>query len=204
MKTSQIDSVLSLLDREVWIVTAAAGGRRGGLAATWVAPASIDHERPMLLAGIAPNHFTAELIEASGALVAHLLRADQAALAWSFACDSGRGRDKLAGLTTSSTSAGSPILDQCLAWCDCRVFGRYDAGDRLYFWADIVAARQLGSGPVLREQALFQALTDQQREKLAAARQTDIGIQRSLHDQWRRQIANLFPACASPSESPRH
>jgi hypothetical protein len=31
------------------------------------------------------------------------------------------------------------VLTDCLAWFDCRVFARYDAGDRLYFWGDIVA-----------------------------------------------------------------
>mgnify|MGYP002087204098 CR=1 FL=1 len=60
---SDIDALLRLVDREVWIVTAAAGGKRGGLTATWVAQASIDRERPVILAGLAPNHFTTELVE---------------------------------------------------------------------------------------------------------------------------------------------
>src|SRR5439155_18481703 len=128
-----IDAGLGLLDREVWIVTAAQRPRRGGLVATWVSVASIDRQRPVLVMGLAPNHFTTELVQASRAFGAHLLRVDQTELAWNFARDSGRDRDKLADLEIETYEAGSPILTDCLAWFDCRIFGRYDAGDRIYF-----------------------------------------------------------------------
>jgi flavin reductase (DIM6/NTAB) family NADH-FMN oxidoreductase RutF len=193
----QIDSVLRLLDREVWVVTAASGQRRGGLVAPWVAPASIDRERPVLLAAIAPNHFTAELILASRAFAAHLLRPDQAALAWNFADGSGRDRDKLASLTSRSTPAGAPLLDDCLAWCDCRVFARYDAGDRWFFWADVIAAEQHGTGPPLREQGLLSSLTDDERRRLIADRQADVAAGRALHDRWRSAQAGFAPIRAS-------
>ena len=182
---SEIDALLRLVDREVWIVTAAAGGRRGALTATWVAQASIDRERPVILAGLAPNHFTTELVEEGQAFVAHLLAESQAGLAWNFAKDSGRQRDKLAGLATAESSAGCPILPDCLAWFDCRVFARYDAGDRLFYWADVVAAGKRGSGSPLREQAFISSLTDDQRRLLAAEREADVQIQRLLTDQWR-------------------
>src|SRR6478609_10965789 len=99
---TQIDTALRLIDRELWIITAASGGRRGGLLATWVSAASIDPERPILLAGIGPNHFTAELVQSSRAFAAHLLRPDQIELAWNFANGSGRDRDKFAGLEVHS------------------------------------------------------------------------------------------------------
>ena len=181
----EIDSLLRLVDREVWIVTAAAGGKRGGLTATWVAQASIDRERPVIMAGLAPNHFTAELVEEGQAFAAHLLAESQAGLAWNFAKDSGRERDKLAGLSTAESASGCQILKDCLAWFDCRVFARYDAGDRLFYWADVVAAEKPGSGSPLREQAFVRSLTDDQRKALAAQREADVQIQHSLADQWR-------------------
>ena len=69
----QIDSALRLVDREIWVVTASDGERRGGLVATWVTAASIDRERPMLLAALGANHFTTELVQTSKAFAAHLL-----------------------------------------------------------------------------------------------------------------------------------
>ena len=187
----QIDAVLRLVDREVWIITAADGNRRGGLTATWVQPASIDRQRPVLLAAIAPNHFTAELIAASGSFVAHLLRSDQSGVAWNFANGSSRDRDKLAGLASQAGATGSPILTDCLAWCDCRVFARFDAGDRWFYWADVVAAGQSGSGRPLREQEFISGLMQDQRAALLASRDADVMIQRPRHESWRAGQSTL-------------
>src|SRR6476661_3212908 len=105
----QIDAALRLFDREIWIVAAADGPRRSGLVATWVSTASIDPERPVLLAGLAPNHFTTELVQSSKAFAAHLLRPEQTELSWNFARDSGRGRDKFTDLEVQTHETGSPI-----------------------------------------------------------------------------------------------
>jgi flavin reductase (DIM6/NTAB) family NADH-FMN oxidoreductase RutF len=168
-------------------VTAGQTGRRGGLTATWVQAASIDRQRPVLLAAIAPNHFTAEVVTSSGSFAAHLLRSDQDALAFHFANGSSRDRDKLAGLEFTPGDTGSPILADCRAWCDCRVFARFDAGDRLFFWADVVASGQPTSGPTLREQEFIKSLSDQQRKSLLASRDADVMIQRPQHEAWRQQ-----------------
>jgi len=191
---SQIDVALRLVDRELWIITSADGNRRGGLLATWVSAASIDPERPILLAGIGPNHFTAELVQSSRAFAAHLLRPGQIELAWNFAHGSGRDRDKLAGLEIETDETNSPILTNCLAWFDCRVFADYDSGDRLFFWADVSSAhapRAQPSGP-LREHQFIQSLTQDQRQTLLADRNSDILKNRPLHDQWRRNNPAIY------------
>ena len=56
---AKVQEVFRLVDRELWIVTAADKSRRGGLVATWVAQASLDPESPVLLIALATNHFTA-------------------------------------------------------------------------------------------------------------------------------------------------
>jgi flavin reductase (DIM6/NTAB) family NADH-FMN oxidoreductase RutF len=194
---ASIEAVTRLIDREVWVVTAANGPRRGGLTATWISLASIDPERPILLAGIAPNHATAELIDASRHFAAHLLRPDQAELAWNFARGSSRDRDKLAGLATREGPGGAPILVDSLAWLACRVIHRYDAGDRLFYWAEVVAGERVAAAAPLREQAFVQSLTDGQRQELAASRDADIAVQRPLGEEWRQTVANLWPGESS-------
>lgn len=193
---SEIDSVLRLLDREIWIVTAAADGRRGGLCATWVSLASIDPQRPVVVAGLAPNHFTTALISASGCFGLHLLRTDQAPLALNFAIGSGGERDKFDGLATSAGSMGTPLLDDCLAALECRVFSQYDTGDRLYFWTDVVGGQRHGDGPALREQSLIAAASAEQKALLLRNRREDAEILRPKHDGWR--AANLFPPQSHP------
>jgi flavin reductase (DIM6/NTAB) family NADH-FMN oxidoreductase RutF len=192
---SEIDSVLRLIDREVWIVTAAAEGRRGGLCATWVSVASIDANRPVVMVGLAPNHFTAQLVKASGSFGLHLLRLDQASMALSFAIGSGCDRDKFAGILTHAGSA-APVLDDCLATLECRVLSHYDSGDRWYFWADVVGGEKRGDGPPLREHALIDAASPDQKALLARNRQEDADTLRSLHDRWR--AANLFRPASHP------
>jgi flavin reductase (DIM6/NTAB) family NADH-FMN oxidoreductase RutF len=192
----QTDAALRFIDRELWIITATDGQRRGGLVATWVSTASIDRQRPILLAGLAPNHFTTELVQSSKAFAAHLLRPEQTEFAWNFARDSGRSRDKLANLGASTHETGSPILSDCLASFDCRVFARHDAGDRIFFWADIVvgtihvpspSGASLPARPNsdLREHHFFQSLTKEQLQHLAAARDADAAYLRPLHEKWR-------------------
>lgn len=172
-------STLRLVDRELWIVTAATGnGRRGGLLATAVTVDSLDPQRPKLLVGITPSHYTAELIGASETFVAHLLRPDQAAVAWNFADGSGRDRDKLAALATNDSPQGAPILVDCLAWLECRLVNRFIAADRLFYWADITDAQTVSPGPPLRENAFVASLTDSQRRQLADAKAADLALQR--------------------------
>jgi flavin reductase (DIM6/NTAB) family NADH-FMN oxidoreductase RutF len=188
---SQIESVLRLVNREIWIVTAAADGRRGGLCATWVSVASIDTDRPVMVAGLAPNHFTTELAQSSGCFGLHLLQGDQTSLALNFAIGSSRDRDKFAGVATHPGSTAAPLLDDCLASLECRIFSRYDTGDRWYFWADVIAGQKHGDGKPLGEHDLMAAASDEQRKLLGQDRRQDAEFLRPLHNRWR--AANLWP-----------
>src|SRR5579859_3944069 len=129
MDGKEISRLFERVDREVWIVTAAQAGRRGGLVATFVAPASIVPEMPRIIAGIAKTHETWKLIAASGAFAAHLVEESQAALVWRFGLQSSRDVDKFAGLEVDTAATGNPILREVLAWLDCRVETRMDTGD---------------------------------------------------------------------------
>lgn len=201
-----IEAVLGQLDREVWVVTAASGQRRSGLVATWVSPASIDPQRPLLLAALAPNHCTSALVLESGWLAAHLLREDQAAVAWNFARDSGRDREKLAGLALEQVACPPPVLADCLGWLVGRVVAWCDLFDRWLMWCDVVrgggmaalggsaggSAQIWPTGEVARplcEQAFFRQLDAAQRRHLARQRLADVWALRPRAVAWRRQLA---------------
>lgn len=184
----QIEQVFGTIDREVWIVTAANDHHRGGLVATWVLQASIDRESPVVLAGIAPNHFTAELIDDGGAFGLHLITKNQLHHAWNFGIGSGRDRDKLAGVEATVAETGSPILRDCLAWLDCRVFAALRSGDRVYYWADVVAGETKGSGSPITESQLIRSATDEQQQMLRLGRDADIAIQRPRQQAWRANL----------------
>jgi flavin reductase (DIM6/NTAB) family NADH-FMN oxidoreductase RutF len=181
---SRIDSVLKLVDREIWLVTSAANGRLGGLIATWVSAASIDPVRPVVLIGLAPTHFTAELVASSGRFALHLLHERQIDLVWRFSLASGREKNKFDGLEYRLDAGGVPILTDCLAWLDCRVIARYDAGDRLFFWAEVEDGELRDKGAPLRENRMLALATAEQKAALSAARTVDIKVLAPLRQTW--------------------
>ena len=63
---SVINEILRSLDREIWLITAAHENQRGGLIATFVSNASIVPEMPRVVVGIAKQHHSWRVIEASG------------------------------------------------------------------------------------------------------------------------------------------
>lgn len=188
MKPEVFDALFRLVDREVWVVTSAFDAKRGGLLATWVSQASIDATRPMVLLGIAPNHFTGDLIRQSGRFGLHLLRPEQTDLALNFAIGSGRDRDKFQELETAEGPLGTPRLLEALAWMEGRVVHCLDGGDRLYIWGEVEFAQQVGQERPLTEQRLIAAATAEQKQKLRENREHDCEVHRPLFQQWLETI----------------
>lgn len=187
----QIDSLLRLVDREIWLVTAAHGGRRSGLTATWISQVSLDRDRPVLLAGLSPRNFTTELVQQSGLFAAHLVSHDFVPLAYRLAASSGRDGDKLADVELTLHEANPPVITAARAWFVGRVFQQLNAGDRVFLWADVIAAGENlpadPTRPLLKEQAFIQALTPDERRHLKSLREADALALRSVAADWRQQ-----------------
>lgn len=192
----RIEGVFQKMDQPIWLVTASAkvGAqdravqvtlRRGGLVASWVLKASINPQVPVVNVGLAPNHFTTELIQSSRAFALHLVSADQFDIALALAIGSGRDRDKLAGIPHRFGTTGSPIIADCLAWMECRVICEFDAGDRIYFLADVVEGERLSEQTPLSESQFFQLASNDQKRLLKQDRDKDIELQKPLLAQWR-------------------
>lgn len=149
-------TLFACLDREVWLVTARAGERRGGLIATFVSQASLVPDLPRVCVGLAKQHHTHELIEQSGRFALHLLREENLELVWRFGLRSGRDGDKFAGLEVSHSGGGCPLLAGTAGWLDCRVETRTDTGDRTVFVAEVVEGGVTNFGPALTAKRLME------------------------------------------------
>lgn len=180
-----VDSLLRLVDREIWLVTAAADGQRSGLTATWVSQVSIDRDRPVLLAGLSPRNFTTELVLKSGLFAAHLVTHEQVNLAYRLAASSGRAGDKLAGEPLVANELGVPVLANCRAWFVCRVVQKLNVGDRVFFWGDVVAAGENAGGDLLKEHAFIETLSLAERKHLKSLREADALALRPVATEWR-------------------
>src|SRR5262249_46656495 len=72
-----------------------------------------------------------------------------------FGLVTGRGRDKFAGLEPASGATGAPLLEGAIGWMDCRVEGRLDGGDRLFYLGEVVQSKVCHFAPPLTLQQLM-------------------------------------------------
>ena len=173
------------LDRELWLVTASAAERRGGLIATFVSQASLVPDLPRVLVGIAKHHHTWGLIEASDAFALHLLTERNVDWVWRFGLSSGHTHDKFSGLSTGQALTGSPIVDGALGWLDCRIEARLDTGDRTVYLAEVVAARLTGDERPLTVPRMLELAPAENRRILKEQIEQDSAVDASAIAAWR-------------------
>ncbi len=179
-------TLFACLDRELWLVTARAGDRRGGLIATFVSEASIAPDLPRVVLGLARQHHTWELVEASGAFALHLLGEHQLDWVWRFGLKSGRSGDKFDGLDVRSAATGSPVLDGAVGWLDCRVEARLDGGDRTIYLAEVVQSEVTYFAPPLTLRRLMQLAPPDRLRELKRQRHLDADVDADLIRAWRQ------------------
>jgi len=104
-------SLMSCRDPDLVVVTASAGGERGGCLVGFHAQSSIDPARYSVWLSKA-NH-TYRVALRSTHLGIHFLDAQDFALAERFGTLTGDDTDKFAGLATQTGPGGAPILEDC-------------------------------------------------------------------------------------------
>jgi flavin reductase (DIM6/NTAB) family NADH-FMN oxidoreductase RutF len=178
-------TIFQRIDRPLWLLTAAAAGRRGGLIATFVSEASLVPDRPRVLVGLGKIHHTCALVAESRAFGLHLLAEDQVERVWQFGLRTGRDLDKLEGLPAHPGATGAPLLSDAASWLDCRVEAVLDTGDRLVFLAEVVAAHAGPAVPVLTAERMIALASAEQRAELVRQREHDSALDRAAIDTWR-------------------
>ncbi|HVS40047.1 MAG TPA: flavin reductase family protein [Gemmataceae bacterium] len=178
-------ALFAWLDREIWLLTAQADGRRGGLIATFVSEASIAPDLPRMVVGLAKQHHTWGLVEASGAFALHLLGEDRLDWVWRFGLKSGRTGDKFEGLEVRTVATGSPILGGAVGWLDCRVETRLDSGDRTIYLAEVLQSEVTHFGPPLTLKHLLRSAPPDRLRELKRQRYLDAGVDADAIRAWR-------------------
>ena len=173
-----ITPIIRLLDREIWLITAEHVQRRAGLIATFVCDASIVPEAPRMLVGIAKQHHTWGLIEASRAFTLHLLDESQLDLVWRFGLQSGHKVDKFAGLEA---------ITGTVAWLDCRVEASADSGDRTIYLAAVTDSRLEKQMKPLTTTRLLELAPPERLRELREGLQRDAAIDAAAINKWRQK-----------------
>jgi flavin reductase (DIM6/NTAB) family NADH-FMN oxidoreductase RutF len=126
----------------VTLVTSASAGRSNVMAASWAMP--LDFDPPKVLLVVDGTTLTRELIDASGEFALNIPPRALADATYEAGSRSGRELDKwqaLGLMPFPATRIGTPLLEGCVAWLECRVRPEPDI-ERRYdlFIADVVAA----------------------------------------------------------------
>lgn len=185
MSSRHFERVFSLLDQHLWVITSQVSIERGGLIATLVRKVSLTPLYPRILLGLAKHHYTHSLVSKSRAFACHLFTEHQLEWVSRFGTQCGRDFDKLAGQRLSSGQTGSPILEEALAWLDCRVQVELDVGDRVIYVAQVVDAslKQENAIP-LTFNRLMQIAPEEMRAQLTASVKADCLLDEAAVREW--------------------
>ncbi len=186
-----VDAVYHLYDPPLWLVTSSesadAASTRGGCIATFVERGSIVRDRPRMVVGIARQHHTWRMIEASGHLALHLFPESSIDLVWRFGLASGKHRDKFASLPDQRTPLGSPRVPGASAWLDCRVEDRMNTGDRTLYLTSVVAGGVVDAEAAPLTVGRLMALApEDKRTELDRLYARDGAIDAAAIDAWRK------------------
>jgi flavin reductase (DIM6/NTAB) family NADH-FMN oxidoreductase RutF len=121
----------------VTVVTMQTETRKHGLTVSGFMGVSL--EPPLVLISIGEELTSETLLKESAAFVVNFLREDQRELSDRFAGRLG-AVDRLDGVPTHPAVSGAPILQDCLAWFDCRVVMTQAAGDHVLYIGEVMAA----------------------------------------------------------------
>lgn len=137
------------------VTTRTPDGRVCGLTANAFSSLSLD---PLLvLVCIEKNADTYECIRQARTFAVNILNAECERLARRFAA--WEVDRKFEGLAHHEEQTGAPILDDALAWVDCRVHGEYDGGDHTIFVGAVLAGDAKEGTPLLYYRGGYGRLT---------------------------------------------
>ena len=136
--SEQFREALRLFPAGVTLVTSRTGETVHGM--TVSAFASVSPEPPLVMVIIDHAHTMHGLLEREGAAFAvNILGEDQQGLSNRFAFTKDEDRFAEGRWTTAET--GSPVLEDALAWLDCSVYGRHQAGTHTIYVGLVHASR---------------------------------------------------------------
>ena len=122
----------------VSIVTSRLGDELHGMTANAVSSLSLE---PMLvLVCVDRTADTHDIIAGSRAFVLNILQEGQEELSRHFADKATEGAHRLDAVPHVFGETGAPILEDCLAYLECRVTQGLDGGDHTIFVGEVVAA----------------------------------------------------------------
>ncbi len=128
----------------VTVVTTDGEAGSHGLTANAVASLSLDP--PLVLVAVDKRAATLDYLKKNRCFAVNIRRLDQQDISTRFATP---GPKDFSDLNITTVETGSPVLADCLAYLDCRVYEILPGGDHDIFVGEIVAGEHWGGEPLL-------------------------------------------------------
>ena len=138
MEYSRVAPLMGHLWSPIAAVTSRWGNRANAQIAVAIGAASIVPSMPRVIVQIYKSNYSHQMVYQSAAFGLNFLRKDQLQYIKDFGLVSGRDVDKLAGVPWESKSSGSPVLQDCWGYLDCRVVNAMDGGDMTCFLGEVL------------------------------------------------------------------
>ena len=149
MEYSQIAPMMGRLWSPIAAVTSRWQGKANAQICVAIGAASIVPSMPRVVVQIYKRNYSHEMIYRSGAFALNYLRMDQLQYIKDFGLVSGRDVDKLANVPHDLKASGSPILEDCWGYLDCRVVNAMDGGDMTCFLGEVLDGNTLSDSEPL-------------------------------------------------------
>lgn len=104
---------------------------------------------PLVMVSVGHDQASHDRLREGGCYGVSLLRADQADLSNRFAGLQEGVTDRFEGIAHHPVISGAPILDDCLAWFDCRLDAMHVVGDHTLFIGAVLAGDVVSDAPPL-------------------------------------------------------
>lgn len=141
---SPIATALGRIPSGLYIVTTLAGERPIGFLGSFVQQVGFDP--PIVCVAFGKERGHLDEVLASGRFGLSILDEASQGLKRAFLRRLAAGESAFDGLDVRHARSGTPVLPDALAWIDCRVSGRHDAGDHVVVFGEVVEALVQRSG----------------------------------------------------------
>jgi flavin reductase (DIM6/NTAB) family NADH-FMN oxidoreductase RutF len=138
------------------VATLTPSGDPCGLTANAISAVSLTP--PLVLVCVERGADTHDSLRSSGVFSINMLAADAEMVARRFAGKDGTG--KFGGVPYHREASGAPVLDDALAWIDCRVHAEHDGGDHTIFVGEVVAAGSREGEPLVYHARRYRRLAE--------------------------------------------
>ena len=138
MEYKRIAPMMTHLWSPIAAVTSGWGGKLNAQIVVAIGGASIVPSQPRVVVQIYKRNFSHDQIYRSGAFALNFLGKDQLQFIPEFGLVSGRDKDKLSGVDYQLGASGSPVLQDCWGYLDCRVVNALDGGDMTCFLGEVL------------------------------------------------------------------